>query len=59
VSKALVAGGIATGVLQDDIEPHDLLRALAGVAHVRPGKNWKQSAIRMVDILLRGMQDKH
>jgi len=54
--KALVAGGVATGVFRDDFEPHDLLRALAGVAHVRPNKNWKQSAIRMVDILLKGMQ---
>jgi hypothetical protein len=54
--KALVASGIATGVFRDDFEPHNLLRALAGVAHVRPDKNWKQSAIGMVDILLKGMQ---
>jgi AcrR family transcriptional regulator len=54
--KALVGSGVAAGVFRDDIEPHDLLRALAGVAHVRPSKNWKQSAIRMVDILLSGMQ---
>jgi AcrR family transcriptional regulator len=54
--KALVAGGVATGVFRDDIEPHDLLRALAGVAHVRPSEKWKQSAVRMVDILLKGMQ---
>jgi AcrR family transcriptional regulator len=54
--KALVAGGVASGVFRDDIEPHDLLRALAGVAHVRPSQNWKGSAIRMVDLLLNGMQ---
>jgi hypothetical protein len=52
----LVAGGVAAGVFRDDIEPHDLLRALAGVAHVRPDKNWKRSAVRMVDVLLLGMQ---
>ena len=45
-----------TGALRDDIEPHDLLRALAGVAHVRPSENWKRSAVRMIDILLKGMQ---
>jgi len=56
--KALVAGGVATGVFRDDIEPHDLLRALAGVAHVRPSENWKRSAVRMVDLLLKGMQSK-
>ena len=54
--KALVAGGVATGIFRDDIEPHDLLRALAGVAHVRPSENWKRSAVRMVDLLLKGMQ---
>lgn len=54
--KALVAGGIATGVFRDDFEPHDLLRALSGVAHVRPGENWRRSAVQMVDILLKGMQ---
>lgn len=47
--KALVAGGIATGVFRDDIEPHDLLRALAGVAQIRPSENWKRSAMRMVE----------
>jgi len=54
--KALVAGGVEAGVFRDDIEPHDLLRALAGVAHVRPSRNWKRSAIRMVDLLLNGLQ---
>jgi hypothetical protein len=56
--KALVAGGVAAGVFRDDIEPHDLLRALAGMAHVRPSKSWKRSAARMVDLLLNGMQAK-
>ena len=56
--KALVAGGVAAGAFRDDIEPHDLLRALAGVAHVRPGKNWKRSAVRMVDVLLNGLRAK-
>jgi AcrR family transcriptional regulator len=56
--KALVASGVAAGAFRNDIEPHDLLRALAGVAHVRPSKNWKRSAVRMVDLLLKGMQDK-
>jgi AcrR family transcriptional regulator len=54
--NALVAGGVATGVFRDDFEPHDLLRALSGVAHVRPSENWNQSAIQIVDILLKGMQ---
>jgi AcrR family transcriptional regulator len=54
--NALVAKGVVTGAFRDDIDPHDLLRALAGVAHVRPSENWKRSAVRMVDILLKGMR---
>lgn len=54
--KTLVSRGIAAGVFRDDIEPHDLLRALSGVAHVRPSKNWKRQAVRMVDLLLGGLQ---
>jgi AcrR family transcriptional regulator len=54
--KALVARGVAARVFRDDIEPHDLLRALSGVAHVRPSKNWKRSAVRMVELLLGGLQ---
>lgn len=55
---ALVSRGIADGLFRDDIEPHDLLRALSGVAHVRPGENWKRQALRMVDLLLGGLQLK-
>lgn len=54
--KALVSRGVATGAFRDDIEPHDLLRALSGVAHVRPSKSWKRQAVRMVDLLLGGLQ---
>jgi AcrR family transcriptional regulator len=56
--KALVASGIAAGAFRDDIAPHDLLRALAGVAHVRPSRTWKRSAVGMVDLLLNGLQTK-
>jgi len=54
--KALAVRGVAIGVFPDDIEPHDLLRALSGVAHVRPSKNWKRQTVRMVDPLLGGLQ---
>jgi hypothetical protein len=35
-----------------------MLRALSGVANIRPHKDWKQSADRMVDLRLKGMQSK-
>lgn len=43
-------------MFRDDIEPHDLLRALPGVAHVRPGENWKRQTLRMFDLLLDGLR---
>lgn len=54
--KALVARGVAAGVLRSDIEPLDLLRALSGVAHIRPGDTWKRQALRMADVLLAGLR---
>ena len=45
VEKAGLAMGIA---------PLDLLRAIVGVATVRPGTDWKQQAIALIDLLLRG-----
>jgi hypothetical protein len=48
-----------TGIYRDDIEPRDLLRALTSVAHVRPGENWKRSAVRMIDILLKSMEARY
>lgn len=55
---ALVSRGVADGVFRDDIEPLDLLRALSGVAHVRPSETWKRQVLRMIDLLLGGLQVK-
>jgi hypothetical protein len=35
-----------------------LLRAIAGVANVKHNKNWKDSAVRMVNLLLKGLREK-
>ncbi len=39
-----------------DLEPLDLLRALAGVASVNAGPNGRQAARNMVDILIAGIK---
>jgi AcrR family transcriptional regulator len=54
----LVRNAINSGSIRDDVEPLDLLRALAGVANVRPTKTWKQSTLRMVELLLEGMKER-
>ncbi|MEP9367367.1 TetR/AcrR family transcriptional regulator [Xanthobacter sp. VNH20] len=55
VIAMLVDRAVASGEIQLDIDPLDLLRALAGLAHISAGPNWKQAARRLVDILIAGM----
>jgi AcrR family transcriptional regulator len=45
----------AAGEIELGLDPLDLLRALAGVANISSGPNWKQAATRLVDILIYGM----
>src|SRR6201999_3895366 len=50
----LVDRAVASGDIRVDIEPLDLLRALAGVANMSAGLDGKRAARRMVDILVAG-----
>ena len=54
--EALVERAVKNGDCRTDVEPLDLLRAIGGVATLTPGKQWKQSAVRMVDLLIRGLR---
>jgi AcrR family transcriptional regulator len=51
---SLVQRAIKSGDIRSDLEPFDLLRALIGVSHVASGPDWRQSARRLVDILITG-----
>lgn len=51
---ALVERAIKSGDIRSDLDPFDLLRALIGVANVASSPDWKQSARRLVDILIAG-----
>lgn len=51
---ALVNRAIKSGDIREDIVPFDLLRALIGVSNVASSPDWKQSARRLVDILIAG-----
>jgi AcrR family transcriptional regulator len=51
---ALVKRAIKSGDIRTDLDPLDLLRALIGVSNVASGPNWRQSARRLVDILITG-----
>jgi len=60
VIRALVKRAIKSGDIRGDLDPVDLLRALIGVANVAPSSahdirgDWRQSARRLVDILITG-----
>ena len=51
---ALVKRAVESGDLREDLVPFDLLRALIGVSYVASGRDWQQSARRLVDILITG-----
>ena len=51
---ALVGRAIKSGEIRGDLDPFDLLRALIGVSNVASGPDWRQSAKRLVDILITG-----
>ena len=52
--NSLVSAAIAAGEFRADIEPLDLLRALAGVSNFSAGPGWESSTKRLVDILIAG-----
>jgi AcrR family transcriptional regulator len=52
--RALVERAIESGDIRRDLDPLDLLRALIGVSNVACGPDWRQSARRLVDILITG-----
>ncbi|HEY3937883.1 MAG TPA: TetR/AcrR family transcriptional regulator [Bryobacteraceae bacterium] len=52
--EALVKRAIKSGDIRRDLDPFDLLRALIGVSHVASSPDWRESAKRLVDILITG-----
>jgi hypothetical protein len=52
--ETLVNNAVASGEMRKDIEPFDLLRTLIGVAHVTLGSDWRESARRLIDVLIAG-----
>jgi AcrR family transcriptional regulator len=54
----LVERAVSSGKISLELDPLDLLRALAGVANISSGPNWQQSARRLVDILIAGVRTR-
>jgi AcrR family transcriptional regulator len=53
---SLVERAVASGDIRLDLEPLDLLRALASVVNVSSGVDGKKAAKRLVDILIAGIR---
>jgi AcrR family transcriptional regulator len=54
--EKLTDNAVASGDIRMDMEPLDLLRALAGVMNREPGLDSKRAAKRLVDILIAGIR---
>jgi AcrR family transcriptional regulator len=52
----LVDRAVAAGDIRREINPMDLLYALAGFANVNNGPGWEPSARRLIDILIAGLR---
>ena len=52
----LVNQAIAGGDIRKDVDPNDLLRALAGFTYGNASVDWQASALRLVDILMDGLR---
>jgi AcrR family transcriptional regulator len=54
--SALVERASASGDIRADVDPADLLRALAGFTYGATGPDWEASALRLIDILMDGLR---
>ena len=52
----LAGRAVASGEIRLDLDPLDLLRALAGVANIGLGQDGERAAKRLVDILIAGVR---
>jgi AcrR family transcriptional regulator len=52
----LVSAGVGAGVIRDDVEPFDLLRAVSGICLATDREGWRDHAKRLVSLLMDGMR---
>jgi AcrR family transcriptional regulator len=54
----LVDQARAAGDIRPDVDPGDLLRALAGLTYGNAEPGWRRSALRLIDILMDGLRTR-
>jgi AcrR family transcriptional regulator len=53
---SLLQANISAGTLRPDLDPNDVILALAGLWQLDPASDWKAQAQRIYDIVLSGLQ---
>jgi AcrR family transcriptional regulator len=53
-ANALARRAVASGDLQPDVDPMDMLRAIYGISSAGSADDWPEKARRFVDILIQG-----
>jgi AcrR family transcriptional regulator len=54
--RRLVDHAVAIGDIRPDADPSDLLRALVGFTYGNANPSWRDSALRLIDILMDGLR---
>ena len=52
----LMARAVAAGVIRDDIDAADLIRAVIGMCYMPEQPGWQETVIRLVDVFLDGLR---
>jgi AcrR family transcriptional regulator len=54
----LMARAMASGDIRDDVESADLLRALVGFTYGAEAPGWRESTLRLLDVLMDGLKPR-
>jgi AcrR family transcriptional regulator len=52
----LVERAVEAGSIREDVTPEDVLRSLVGFTYGYTDADWQSSALRLIDILMRGLR---
>ncbi|MEF2071103.1 TetR/AcrR family transcriptional regulator [Consotaella aegiceratis] len=56
--ETLLAAAIAAGDVRPDVKTADIMAVMMGVAATTSAPDWRESAVRLTDILIAGLQSK-
>lgn len=52
----LAEAAVAAGEIRADVQPMDLMRAVAGLSYNTAAPGWRESTMRLIDVLLAGLR---